>query len=136
MLVYNRYESCLKRLSSDVDSRKSNDVVDYIRSFDVRQYSRMAFPLPRMGKVTSNPCEQANSGLLPFREFAPFKLLERLWIYMQQKFKERRTAARARLDPLTIPALIRYNMNLKSFGQWQVNHQTPLDFKIVLALMS
>jgi hypothetical protein len=53
--------------------------VDYIQNIDERLYSRQAFPLPRLGKVTSNPAEQTNSGLLEIREYAPFKLLVNLW---------------------------------------------------------
>lgn len=81
-LCYNRYERVLQHMTADLRADIGPRVVEYIRAIDVKTYSRHAFPLPRMGKVTSNPCEQANSGLLQFRMLAPFKLLVALWVYI------------------------------------------------------
>lgn len=41
--------------------------VEYIAGIDSKLYGRYAFPLPHMGKISSNPIEQTNSGLLPIR---------------------------------------------------------------------
>lgn len=90
VFLWLRYEAILKWLSESVKADKGKGAADYIRTIDVKQYARHAFPLPRMAKVTSNPAEQANSGILHLHEFSPFKLLEQLWVYIQQKFKERK----------------------------------------------
>lgn len=65
--------------------------------------------------------EQANSGLLHIREFAPFKLLVELWYYMQGKGNERREEALLQQEILTDPAHHAHEANLRTFGQWQVH---------------
>lgn len=42
-----------------------------------------------MGKISSNPAEQTNLGLLPIREFAPYKILLEGYYYIQKKFTDR-----------------------------------------------
>jgi hypothetical protein len=74
-----------------------------------------------MSRVTSNPCEQANSGLLAIRDFAPFKLLVELWYYCQEKFFERKNHANRRNAPITEVADRRHKENLNTFGQWHVS---------------
>ncbi|CAM6101010.1 unnamed protein product [Calypogeia fissa] len=92
----------------------------YIRKLDPKLYARYAFPLPRFGHVTSNPCEATNSGLLNIREFAPFKLLVEMWFYIQNHFNSSRKKAVDCQDTLTPPALFRHNENLATYCQFQV----------------
>jgi hypothetical protein len=70
-----------------------------------------------MSRVTSNPCEQANSGLLTIRECAPFRLLVELWYFCQSKFFERKIQANRRTSPITQVAEIRHKENLGNFEQ-------------------
>lgn len=88
-----RYEACIRRLAETLNCVEA---ANYIRAIDVKCYARHAFPLPRMSKVTSNPAEQANSGLLSLRHFAPLKLMEQLWVYVQQR--SRRDILKPMLD--------------------------------------
>lgn len=95
-------------------------VVAYIKNIETTLYARHAFPLPRLGKVTSNIVEQANPGFLAIHEFASFKLLVEMWYYLQAKFNNRREEAKAREEVLTLPAYQSHMANLYEFGQWQV----------------
>jgi hypothetical protein len=117
--------SCLHRFETVMDhlskSKKGQAAVEYIQKIDESLYSRQAFPLPRLGKVTSNPAEQTNSGLLQIQEFAPFKLLVSWWDYIQQKFNVRCKNAVARNQYFLFgPAEERHNVNLQTFEQWLV----------------
>lgn len=56
---------------------------EYIAGIETKLYARHAFPLPRMGKISSNSAEQMHSGLLPIREFAPYKILLDGYYYIQ-----------------------------------------------------
>lgn len=94
--------------------------MDYIHGIDETLYTRHAFPLPQLGKICSNPVEQANSGLLPIRFFAPFKLLIELWYYIEVKFNERRAKALQANNVYTEPAQFWHEQNLRSFGRWGV----------------
>lgn len=80
LVFYCRFDRLLQRLADS--TARGQAVVEYIHKIDVRLYARHAFPLPRLGKVTNNPVEQANSGLLGIREYAPMKLLVDLWFYI------------------------------------------------------
>ena len=100
--------------------KKGEAVVEYMQKIDEKLYSRQAFPLPRLGKVTSNLAEQANSGLLEIQEFAPFKLIVALWDYMQLKFNQRRLAANCRTEFLSKIVDVRHTQHHRSFGQWVV----------------
>jgi hypothetical protein len=113
-----KFDDLLLRLTKSV--AKGEAAAKYIKDIDTRVYARHAFPFPRMSRVTSNPCEQANSGLLRVREFAPFKLLVELWYYCQDKFFQRKIQANRGNSPFTEVALRRHEENLASFGQWQV----------------
>lgn len=64
--------------------------MEYIVGIDIKLYARHAFPLPRIGKINRNPAKQANSGILPIREFAPYKILLEGYYYIQKKFNDRR----------------------------------------------
>lgn len=99
---------------------KGTDAVDYIKEIDTKLYARHAFPLPRLGKISSNPAEQANSGLLPIREYAPLKLLVELWAYIQKTFNDRQRKAEECSEVYSQPALRRHRVNLRTFGQWIV----------------
>ncbi|CAM6081569.1 unnamed protein product [Calypogeia fissa] len=91
-----------------------------MQTLEPELYAKHAFPLHRFGKVSSNPVEQANSGLLSIRDFDPFKLLMELWYYIQQQHNDRRSAAMARHEMYCHQASRRHSSNLQSFGQWQV----------------
>ncbi|CAM6105441.1 unnamed protein product [Calypogeia fissa] len=117
-------DSLVKEVSCGVSAAK------YIREIDPALYTRYAFPLPRHGQVTSNPCEQANSGLLPIREYAPFKLLVELWFYMQTKIVNRQRKAIQCTDTYSTPALRRHDQNLRTFGQWQVYYDGHLQARV------
>lgn len=90
--------------------------MDYIKGINPAFYARHAFPLPRLSKVTSNPVEQANSGLLPIHDFAPLKLLIELWYYLLAKCNERRDEASIKEEILTDPAHRTHMANLCTFG--------------------
>lgn len=109
---------------------KGCDARDYITAIDETLFARHAFPLPRLGKISSNPAEQANSGLLSIREFALFKLLVELWYYLQQKFNLRRATALGTQDVFTEPALVRHEANLRTFGQWHVLDDGAVQAKV------
>lgn len=66
---------------------------DYIAGIETTLYAHHAFPLPRMGKISSNSVEQSSSGLLPIREFAPYEILLEGYYYLQKKFNDRRQKA-------------------------------------------
>lgn len=85
-----RFDAILHYLEAAISG--GHVAATYIRKIDLALYARHAVPLPKLGKVTSNPshnpCEQANSGLLAIREFSPLKLLVELWYYLQAKFAQ------------------------------------------------
>lgn len=99
---------------------KGHDAVEYIQKIDKWLYAHHAFPLPCMGKVSINPTKQANSGLLPIHEFPPLKIMIELWYYIQVKFKNKHNIAKAQEEFLTEPAQIRHDMNVRTYGQWEV----------------
>lgn len=74
------FDKLLAHLEASIAKGKA--VVDYIKKIDQRLYTRHSFPLPRFGKVASNPTEQANFGLLGIHHFAPFKILVEIWYYI------------------------------------------------------
>ncbi|CAM6121408.1 unnamed protein product [Calypogeia fissa] len=113
------YEDILSRLRNLV--HKGADAEKYIRDIDPKTYARFSFPLPRCGQTTSNSVEQANSAILPIREYAPFKLLVEMWLYMQRKFVTQRDVANECGTMFTERANVRHQENLKTFGQWQVH---------------
>lgn len=76
------------------------EAVEYIKGIDALMYICHAFPPPKMGKVTSNPMEQANSGLLPIQEYALLKLCLKMWYYIQAKFNDKRAMS---LSQLVLP---------------------------------
>ncbi|CAM6111136.1 unnamed protein product [Calypogeia fissa] len=96
------------------------DAANYIRSIDPKLWARFAFPLPRLGKVSSNPCEQANSGLLPIRQYALFKLLVQMWFYIQGKHRDRKIAYMQSDEQFSDVARRRLEKNRSTYGQWQV----------------
>lgn len=104
----------------EAELAKGHDAVEYIKQIDVKLYARHAFPLPRFGRVTSNPAEQSNSGLLPIRFYAPFKLLVEIWYYCRQRFRDRQREANLITEPYTADALRKYNEHMENFGEWQV----------------
>lgn len=118
MLCSCRFDKILEHLERSI--AKGTTAADYIRGIDPEAYTRYAFPLPRLGKTASNPAEQANSGLLNIREYAPYKLLVEMWIYMQTKFNERRIEAGKDKEVFTVDARERLAENQKSHGQWHV----------------
>lgn len=72
-----RFDQLLGHLAASV--AKGAAAIEYIKKIDETLYTWHAFPLPRFGKTCSNPAEQANSGLLSIREFAPLKCLVEIW---------------------------------------------------------
>lgn len=113
-----RFNSILETMVTELSA--GADAARYIRAIEPAAYARHAFPLPRHGQITSNPCEQANSGLLSIRMYAPFKILVEIWLYLQARFVERRRKALATNSIYTGMAFRRHEQNLRSFGQWQV----------------
>lgn len=72
-----------------------------------------AFPLPQLGKISSNPIEEANLGLLNIRKFSPFKILVEMWYYLQKKFNLRWVATLRLQDILTEPTLLHHEETCK-----------------------
>jgi hypothetical protein len=100
--------------------KKVGAAVEYMQKIDEKLYSRQAFALPWLGKMTTNPAEQANFGLLGIRKFAPLKLFVALWDYMQLNFNGRRLAANSRSEFLSKTADCRHILHHRSFGQLMV----------------
>lgn len=71
--LFHRFQGILQKLETEIGGGR--DAANYINGIDPTSYAQHAFPLPCVGKVTSNPMEQENSGLLAITEFAPLKLL-------------------------------------------------------------
>lgn len=80
MLFLGRYETILHYLEGALSG--GNEAVQYIKAIDAKMYAKHTFPFPRMGKINSNPLEQANSRLLGIREFSPLKLVVEFWFYL------------------------------------------------------
>lgn len=73
-----------------------------------------------MGKISSNPTEQTNLGLLSIREFSPYKILLEGYYYIQHKFTDRRAKALDNIETFIDVALERHAKNVANFGQWEV----------------
>lgn len=59
------FDAILRHLGTNISG--GQQVVVYVNGINPGCYAQHTFPLPKMGKVTSNPMEQANSGFLPIR---------------------------------------------------------------------
>lgn len=75
-----RFDRILHHLMNSMANGRA--ATKYIAAIDIVAYVVHAFPLPRMGKILSNPIEQSNLGLLGIHKFSPYKLCFELYYYL------------------------------------------------------